>query len=67
MTNAELTRALHAALNRIEALEESLMQFGVPVLTKTEVPCPVCGQTEQNQTGEYPCDTCGLPTVHDSE
>lgn len=27
--------------------------------------CSKCGQNDFGQTGEYPCDTCGLPTVHD--
>jgi len=27
--------------------------------------CTDCGQLDSGQTGEYPCKTCGLPTVHD--
>lgn len=29
--------------------------------------CPVCGQKDTGQTGEYPCGVCGLPTLHDAE
>jgi hypothetical protein len=29
--------------------------------------CPDCGQSNVGQTGEYPCPTCGLPTLWDSE
>ena len=29
--------------------------------------CPVCGQTNLGQTGEYPCSACGLPTVWDTQ
>lgn len=28
-------------------------------------PCPKCGQTDQGQTGEYPCEACGLSWVWD--
>jgi ferredoxin-thioredoxin reductase catalytic subunit len=28
--------------------------------------CPVCGQKlDSDITGEYPCQSCGLPTTHD--
>lgn len=27
--------------------------------------CEKCGQTDIGQTGEIPCEVCGLPTVHD--
>ena len=27
--------------------------------------CDVCGQEDKGQTGEHPCDACGLPIVHD--
>ena len=27
--------------------------------------CPKCGQYDHGQTGEYPCDECGLPRLHD--
>lgn len=30
-----------------------------------QVPCSKCGQINQGQTGEYPCEVCGLPTMHD--
>lgn len=26
-----------------------------------------CGQVDTGQTGEYPCEVCGLPFVHDNE
>lgn len=29
--------------------------------------CPDCGQSNVGQTGEYPCPTCGLPTLWDSK
>lgn len=29
-------------------------------------PCKKCGQTEKGQTGEYPCDECGVPLTHDA-
>lgn len=28
-------------------------------------PCPKCGQIDRGQTGEYPCEVCGLPLVWD--
>lgn len=28
-------------------------------------PCQKCGQVDCGQFGEYPCDVCGLPTLHD--
>lgn len=28
-------------------------------------PCDKCGQIDQGQTGEYPCEVCGLPILHD--
>ena len=28
--------------------------------------CPACGQTDEGQTGEYPCPNCGLPTLWDA-
>lgn len=28
-------------------------------------PCPKCNQTNQGQTGEYPCPECDLPTLWD--
>lgn len=28
--------------------------------------CPKCGQVDNGQTGEYPCDSCGLPLTHDA-
>jgi hypothetical protein len=27
--------------------------------------CARCGQVEQGQTGEFPCEDCGLPTMWD--
>lgn len=30
-----------------------------------EAECSKCGQRDFGQTGEYPCQACGLPTVHD--
>ena len=30
-------------------------------------PCEVCGQYDVGQTGEYPCEECGLPLVWDAE
>lgn len=27
--------------------------------------CSKCGQADWGQSGEYPCDECGLPTTHD--
>jgi hypothetical protein len=27
--------------------------------------CPVCGQKDIGQTGEYPCEACGLPHMWD--
>jgi hypothetical protein len=27
--------------------------------------CSRCGQYPNGQSGEYPCDVCGVPTVHD--
>ena len=32
-----------------------------------EKPCPKCGQTDIGQTGEYPCNSCGLPTLWDKD
>jgi hypothetical protein len=29
------------------------------------VRCPMCGQIDNGQTGEYPCMECGLPVLHD--
>jgi hypothetical protein len=29
------------------------------------VPCPRCGQVDEGQTGEYGCEECGLPMLHD--
>jgi hypothetical protein len=31
----------------------------------TDAPCGDCGQSDTGQTGEYPCNQCGLPTLHD--
>ena len=28
--------------------------------------CAKCGQKDQGQTGEYPCQVCGLPLLHDN-
>lgn len=28
--------------------------------------CPKCGQTPGDQTGEYACEACGQPTMHDT-
>lgn len=28
-------------------------------------PCPKCGQTPDGMGGEYPCELCGQPTMHD--
>lgn len=30
--------------------------------SNTSTRCPECGQTDQGQTGEYPCGKCGLTT-----
>ena len=30
-------------------------------------PCPKCGQVDTGQQGEYPCEECGLPTLHGEE
>lgn len=27
--------------------------------------CKKCNQINWGQTGEYPCEVCGLPTLHD--
>jgi hypothetical protein len=29
--------------------------------------CAKCHQTDQGQTGQYPCELCGVPTLHDRE
>lgn len=29
--------------------------------------CIKCGQINYGQTGEYPCEECGLPILHDSK
>lgn len=58
------TRNEFRLLRRIEALEESLRQSGIEVLDNF-LPCQTCGQIDTDQTGEYPCRTCGVPTVHD--
>jgi len=29
-------------------------------------PCPECGQTPSGIGGEYPCKSCGIPTMHDA-
>ena len=36
-----------------------------PTIETKQEPCPKCGQIWQGQTGEYPCELCGLPTVWD--
>lgn len=28
--------------------------------------CDICGQEDKGQTGEHPCDACGVPIVHDA-
>lgn len=57
-------REAFALLRRVEALEESLMQGGITLL-ENFLNCQTCGQRDTGQTGEYPCQTCGVPTVHD--
>jgi len=38
--------------------------FGIgDILISTS--CLKCHQVDRGQTGEYPCDVCGLPLVHD--
>lgn len=40
---------------------------GVPQSVNTEIElCPVCGQADIGQTGEYPCPRCGLPRTWDA-
>jgi hypothetical protein len=48
---------------------ESVMRELYPFseLADKKEPCPKCGQTLQGQTGEYPCELCGLPTMWDDE
>lgn len=31
----------------------------------TDERCGECGQRDEGQTGEYPCERCGLPVLHD--
>jgi hypothetical protein len=38
--------------------EDSMYQKGV---------CAMCHQTDLGQTGQYPCELCGVPTLHDRE
>ena len=35
-------------------------------MTEGREECGICGQTDVEQTGEYPCPECGLPLVHDA-
>jgi hypothetical protein len=30
-----------------------------------DTPCSKCGQVNHGQTGEYSCEVCGLPMLHD--
>ena len=37
-----------------------------PPPPQTPSPCPQCGQIPNGQGGEYPCQICGVPTLHDA-
>jgi len=43
---------------------ESFEQFKARKLRQIN-PCSRCGQIDRGQTGEYPCEECGLPALHD--
>jgi len=34
---------------------------------ENSVVCDSCGQKDEGQTGEYPCDVCGLPRTWDEK
>ncbi len=47
-----------------ERLIEALSSLGKP---DDAVPCKECGQAyNEKVSGEYPCKSCGMPTVHDN-
>ena len=52
-----------------ERQPEPVQSDQADVQAKPEVltPCEACGQVASGQSGEYPCPTCGLPTLHDGE
>ena len=37
------------------------------IKAKEEETCNKCGQIQGKQTGEYPCEVCGEPILHDDE
>ncbi len=36
-------------------------------MMKDPLVCDKCGQKDIGQTGEYPCEACGLPTTWDDD
>lgn len=43
-----------------------LMGYALKQQLHEASPCSMCGQVDAGQTGEYPCEECGLPALHDA-
>lgn len=42
------------------------LPFSVDTGGESDDACDLCGQEDKGQTGEHPCDACGVPTEHDA-
>ncbi|HEK1684061.1 TPA: hypothetical protein SMR42_000366 [Pseudomonas putida] len=65
-TEARMRDTLCRYDNRIKAMIKA--HQGIPEIAEPSASkCKACGQTPNLQGGEYPCQACGLPTVHDDQ
>ena len=48
----------------VETFRDLVLQAAM-ALVPQDGRCEVCGQKDDGQTGEHPCEYCGLPLVHD--
>ena len=51
---------------RLDDLRPAFKKLKGILSNTTSAQCDKCGQSDNGQTGEYPCSKCGLPILHDA-